>query len=70
MITAMPEITGADDELLTTAEVAEKVRVTDRTLRNWAASGTGPPRIRLSWKCVRYPASGLRAWLDEKATAA
>jgi excisionase family DNA binding protein len=59
--------TGASEaspELLTTREVAERLRVTARTVRNWCSNGT-LPAIQLGGRGthLRIPAGALEAWL-------
>jgi excisionase family DNA binding protein len=51
-------------ELLTTREVAERLRVTERTVRNWCTNGT-LPAIQLGGRGthLRIPAGALEAWL-------
>jgi excisionase family DNA binding protein len=51
-------------ELLTTAEVAERLRVTQRTVRGWVADGT-IPAIQLggAGTHLRIPAAGFERWL-------
>jgi excisionase family DNA binding protein len=51
-------------ELLTTAEVAERLRVSERTVRRWAAEGT-MPAIQLggAGTHLRIPATALERWL-------
>jgi excisionase family DNA binding protein len=51
-------------KLLTTREVAERLRVTERTVRNWCTNGT-LPAIQLGGRRthLRIPARALEAWL-------
>jgi excisionase family DNA binding protein len=58
------------DRLLTSAEVATLLGVTDRTLRNWGAKRIGPRHVRVGRKYIRYRASDVDAWLDSNADAA
>jgi len=54
--------------LMTPAELANMLRVTERTLDNWRDSGTGPPYIRLGNQRhhrVLYNLSSVLAWLDQ-----
>jgi predicted site-specific integrase-resolvase len=51
---------------LTTQEVADRLQVSPRTLRQWRQIGVGPPYIKLGdspqSEC-RYPEDALEAWL-------
>lgn len=49
--------------LLTTAEFAESISVSPRTVRNWRAQGLGPVPTRLSSKDVRYAVDDVQEWL-------
>lgn len=44
------------------AEVAELLRVSERTVRRWRAEGTGPPAVRVG-KAVRYRRA-VDDWLE------
>lgn len=52
-----------DAILLTTAAVAALIGVSEQTLRNWRASGEGPPAVTRG-KMVRYRRDALHAWVD------
>lgn len=57
--------------LLTTAEVADTLRVTTKTLARWRNQKTGPAFIRQSSNVVLYSLADVEAWLDsKKATSA
>lgn len=49
--------------LLTSAEVEERLRVARATLTYWRATDQGPPWIRLGRATIRYPEDGLNSWL-------
>lgn len=51
------------DQLLTPAEVQERLRMARSTLTYWRATNQGPPWIRLGKASIRYPAAGLDAWI-------
>jgi predicted DNA-binding transcriptional regulator AlpA len=44
-------------------EVADLLQISVSTLRHWRVERTGPPAIKVSNR-VRYPASGLQAYLN------
>lgn len=50
-------------QILTTAEVAEKLRVPVGTLRYWRHNGEGPRSFKLG-RSVRYYASDVEAYID------
>jgi excisionase family DNA binding protein len=50
--------------LLTPDEVAEKLRVSKRTLETWRMKGKGP-RIQRVGQFARYRAVDVDRWLDE-----
>lgn len=51
--------------LLTTKEAAAFLKLCAGTLENWRRKGKGPPFRRIEGT-VRYPASELAAWVDER----
>ena len=50
--------------LLTEDEVAERLRISTRTLSKWRHRGEGPTAIRLTSRCVRYRPESVEAFLD------
>jgi predicted DNA-binding transcriptional regulator AlpA len=52
------------DRAVSTAEAAEIVGLTRRTLETLRCRGGGPPFLKIG-KAVRYRVSSLLAWLDE-----
>jgi len=50
--------------LLTGAEVADLLRVTRWVLNDWRHRGVGPPYVRLAGWAIRYPWTGLVAYLQ------
>lgn len=52
------------DDLLTTADVAQRLDVHEVTVRKWRCDGTGPPYTRLGG-CVRYLRRDVEAWIEE-----
>lgn len=53
-------------EIVTTEELAERLRVPKHTVDYWRARGTGPPGIRVG-KRVLYRWNDVETWLDRKA---
>jgi len=51
--------------LLTTTEVAERLRTPIATLRYWRHIGTGPPSARLGRR-VLYREADVNKWLDDQ----
>lgn len=49
-------------ELLTTKQAAERMNVSDHTLRYWGHRGEGPPAVKLG-NLVRYDADQLEEWI-------
>lgn len=52
-----------EDRWLTRVEVAERLRVPEKTLAQWAHRRVGPPYARFGRHC-RYRLSDLIAWED------
>lgn len=55
-------------ELLLLPEVAEKLRVTIATLRDWRARGIGPPSAKVG-RHVMYRVVDVDEWLNAKFAA-
>lgn len=54
---------GSPEHLLTTDDVAERLRLTPRTVKAWRARGRGPEPVRIGYRTVRYRAADVDAWL-------
>ena len=54
-------------EYLTAKQVAELTSISVQSLANWRAARRGPPFTKIE-HAVRYPADGLRRWLDAHTT--
>jgi excisionase family DNA binding protein len=54
---------------LTPDQVAERYQVSEATLKEWRYKGTGPEYIRLG-RHVRYPATALERWEQEREATA
>ncbi|MGW0245114.1 helix-turn-helix transcriptional regulator [Nocardia goodfellowii] len=50
-----------ETEWLTRAEVAQRLRLSSKTLANWATTGRGPKFKRFGNRC-RYRVSDVVAW--------
>lgn len=55
------------DEFLTTAEVAELLRVPTATIHRWVSQGTGPRSYRIG-RHRRYRRADVDRWLDQHAS--
>lgn len=54
--------------LLTTAEVAARLRTSPSTIRYWRHVGEGPPSARLGRRVV-YDEGALEQWLEQRFAA-
>ena len=54
------------DALLAEQQAATFLSVTPRTLQKWRGTGSGPPFIHISRRCVRYRRSDLIDWISER----
>jgi excisionase family DNA binding protein len=52
------------EQLLTTEELAKRMRVNPSTVRRWRLDDVGPPYLRVGTVC-RYPISAVEAWIAE-----
>jgi excisionase family DNA binding protein len=52
------------EQLLTTEELATRLRVNPSTIRRWRLDDVGPPYLRVG-TVYRYPVSALDAWIAE-----
>jgi excisionase family DNA binding protein len=57
-----------DDELMTLAEVATRLRTGPGTIRNWRVVGAGPPGVRFG-RNVLFRRSDVEAWINDKFEA-
>ena len=51
---------------LTVEEVAEKLRVTTRTIKKMVSQGNFPPPIRLSFTNALYDEKDILAWVESR----
>jgi excisionase family DNA binding protein len=54
------------NDYLTEAELAELLKVSVKTVRNWRKAGTGPPALRLG-RGIRYRRRDVEAWASDQA---
>ena len=52
------------EQLLTTEELAERMRVNPSTVRRWRLDDVGPPYLRVG-TVYRYPIGAVEAWIAE-----
>lgn len=55
------------ESLLTSAEVAEWLKVSQSSLSRWRSAGRGPRAVYLSPASPRYRRVDVQAWLDRMA---
>jgi excisionase family DNA binding protein len=65
MRSMQPNRDGRGERLLTTAEAADYLNVSRRTLSRWLAEGIGPPSIKLPSGARRYRKADLDRWIAE-----
>ena len=66
-MTAHIEIAGPVERLLTTAEAAEVLRLSPRSMEDFRWRGGGPRYLKLGRNCCRYRHSDLLDWAESKA---
>ena len=54
------------EQLYSPNETADLLGVAPQTLAHWRVKGIGPRYVHLSKRCVRYSASVLKEWLEER----
>jgi predicted DNA-binding transcriptional regulator AlpA len=54
------------EPLLSERDAATILGLTPRTLQAWRARGDGPAFVRISSRCVRYQASALDNWIQDR----
>jgi hypothetical protein len=60
------ELSGGDDDLLTTREMAEWLRCSEAWLARGRRAGFGPPFERITPKMIRYKRGKARVWLESR----
>lgn len=70
LLAAGPSANGSDnaDELLTSTEVADLLRVPVGSVYDWRSRQVGPRGVNVG-RHVRYRRSDVDAWLDQQAEA-
>lgn len=60
------------DRLYTLEEAAEILRLSPKTLSNWASAGEskGPRRVKLNGRTIRYRRTDLQAYINSMVEAA
>lgn len=67
---AVPDFSSLPESaLITTAELAETLRLSQGRLRNLRCKGRGPRGIKIG-KSVRFRMADVQAWLDAQADPA
>lgn len=64
-----PRSARLPDDLLTTPEVADHVRVPPKTVVGWRSKGTGPVFVRYG-RHVRYRWADVQQWVVSQRVAA
>jgi len=59
-----------DREFLTTAQAADFLQLSPKTLEGYRLKGGGPKYLRLGHRTVRYCKEDLRAWAQEQGCSA
>jgi hypothetical protein len=67
---AAPSVESSVGRLLTSAEVAELIRVPNATLRYWRHIGIGPKSFKMGPRRVLYREDDVIAWAVEQYGAA
>lgn len=57
-------MTVTTEDLLTTEELAEIVKVSPATVRDWRKKGRGPRALKIG-HAVRYPRREVVAWIEQ-----
>lgn len=65
-MSATPETSVPLPVLLSTAELAEMLGMTDRNVRLMRSEGVGPPFIKISARIVRYDRDAVMAWMHSR----
>jgi hypothetical protein len=63
---AAPQPQGAQDRLMTEADLADRWKVPKKTLRNWRCLKKGPPWIQIGAGHIRYRPADIEAYETSK----
>jgi hypothetical protein len=63
---ADPLSEGADDDLLTTRQVADWIQYSTQSLEIMRGKGSGPLFVRVTPKVIRYRREAVRVWLRRR----
>lgn len=69
IVAAMNAAEAGVPRLLTPANVAEQLGLTERTLERWRITGEGPRFVKLSRSSVRYLAEDITAFIADRLRA-
>jgi len=68
-VTEVPERGSMLEDLMLPAELADKIRVSEGTLKNWRYLSEGPPFLKIGSR-VWYSRSAVDGWLADQVVAA
>lgn len=54
---------------LTPSQVAEKLQISERSLKRWTKEGRFPKGVEISRECIRWPESVVDKWMIDKMEA-
>lgn len=57
-------IMAVKSALMTEADLADYLRLSKQTLRNWRVQGKGPKFVKISGRAVRYRITDICAWSE------
>lgn len=59
-------MSGSAESLLTLPDVATRLNVSQRTVRNWLRGQNPPPHFRLNGTCLRFRVSEVERWVERQ----
>ena len=65
-ILRLHDISRDPDALLTEQQASALLGVTIRALQKWRVTGSGPPFVRISSRCIRYRRRDVVDWIAER----
>lgn len=57
------------EEYLSTSQLARRLNTSEGHLKSLRKKGLGPPFVKFSDKCVRYPLAGVDKWIAAQESA-